>query len=279
MTDVQSQVGSVSELKNPARGFRGVWYIAEHMLRAMRGYGFTIVILSIGNPLLYLFGLGLGLAAMVDHGTGVNEILGISFLSYVAPALLATSGVMVMVEECSFTVFSGFKWRPIYSGMNASPISAKQIAYGHLFAALIRTTATVIVYYLIILLFEQPQSAFSPLMVVTSILGGFAVGALVMAYVATLENDTGQITTIMRFVITPMFLFSGTFFPLTQMPIFLQWLGWISPLWHANEIGRVLSFGYDEPVWLSVVHLVVLFVLSVGGAMLCGRVFERRLNR
>ena len=79
-------------------------------------------------------------------------------------------------------------------------------------------------------------------------------------------------------MITPMFLFSGTFFPLSQLPVFLHWIGWISPLWHGNELGRVLSFGYHEPFWLTMVHLGLLVGLLVGGLLLAARIFERRLG-
>jgi lipooligosaccharide transport system permease protein len=84
---------------------------------------------------------------------------------------------------------------------------------------------------------------------------------------------------IMRFGITPMFLFSGTFFPLTELPVYLQWIGWISPLWHGTELGRVFAYGYFEPEWLSVLHVVYLAVLTVAGWKATQKVVTRRLNK
>jgi lipooligosaccharide transport system permease protein len=84
---------------------------------------------------------------------------------------------------------------------------------------------------------------------------------------------------IMRFGITPMFLFSGTFFSLGQMPIYLQWIGWISPLWHGTELGRVLSYGAEEPAWLTVLHVAYPLALCWFGWRATQRVVTRRLNK
>ena len=83
----------------------------------------------------------------------------------------------------------------------------------------------------------------------------------------------------MRFIVTPLFLFSGTFFPLDTLPVLLQWIGWISPLWHGTELGRSLTYGQVLPVWLAVVHVLYLVVLAVVGLRLARAVYARRLGR
>ena len=256
----------------------GTWYIAEHKLREMKGYGWTMVTTAIGGPLVYLFALGIGLSTLIDQGTEANAALGVSFLLFVAPGLLASSAMMVMAEEMTFTVYGGFKWNPVYVGMISAPITGRQIAWGHSLAAGLRMLATVVIYYLILLAFGAATTPYSWLMILTSALTGAAIGIWLMCFAASIKNDTGHLTMVMRFVITPMFLFSGTFFPLTQLPVYLQWIGWISPLWHGNELGRVLSFGYEEPFWLTIVHLVVLFGLLIVGLIVSGRIYERRLG-
>jgi lipooligosaccharide transport system permease protein len=77
----------------------------------------------------------------------------------------------------------------------------------------------------------------------------------------------------------PMFLFSGTFFPIDRLPIYLQWIGWISPLWHGTQLGRDLSYGQSEPAWLVVVHVVYLGSIALVGWKLTVRTFVRRLNK
>jgi len=84
---------------------------------------------------------------------------------------------------------------------------------------------------------------------------------------------------LQRFGIVPLFLFSGTFFPLAQLPIYLQPIGWISPLWHGAELGRVASYGLAEPLWLTVTHVGYLSSVIVIGLWATRRHFVRRLNR
>jgi len=111
------------------------------------------------------------------------------------------------------------------------------------------------------------------------LLAGLAFGAPLLAYASSIQDDRGQFALVQRFVFMPMFLFSGTFYPLATLPVWLQWIGWISPLWHATELGRALTYGRDESVVMIVVHIVYLTVLAVGGYVLARRIFTRRLAR
>jgi ABC-type multidrug transport system permease subunit len=117
------------------------------------------------------------------------------------------------------------------------------------------------------------------LAILAGVLGGLAFGTVILAYTSTLEEDTGQLAMVMRFVVLPMTLFSGTFFPLSTFPVWLQWIGWVSPLWHSTELARVFSYGAAEPIWLTVVHVVVLVVLAVAGWLWARRIAVRRLRK
>ncbi|MEO7146507.1 MAG: ABC transporter permease, partial [Terrimesophilobacter sp.] len=134
-------------------------------------------------------------------------------------------------------------------------------------------------YFIVMLFFGAVPSSLGFLSVLTASFTGLAVGAVIASYTSRIEEDKGQMAMIMRFGITPMFLFSGTFFPLTQLPVYLQWLGWISPLWHGAELGRVLSYGYAEPIWLTVAHVLYLLALTVVGWRMTQGVVTRRLNK
>jgi lipooligosaccharide transport system permease protein len=79
--------------------------------------------------------------------------------------------------------------------------------------------------------------------------------------------------------VLPVTLFSGTVFPLDQLPWFLQWLGWISPLWHGTELARLASYGSEQPLWLTFVHLTYLVVLAIVGWRLACRHAIKRLGR
>jgi lipooligosaccharide transport system permease protein len=74
-----------------------------------------------------------------------------------------------------------------------------------------------------------------------------------------------------------MFMFSGTFYPITSMPLYLQWIGWISPQWHATNLGRAMSYGMPIELWLGLVHWAVMLGMTFIGMIWAHRVFEKRL--
>lgn len=252
----------------------GAWYAAEHRIRAMRAFALTLIVLMFGNPLLYLLSLGLGLATLV-----AADVDGVSYLVFVAPALLAGAAFMGGAEESTYPVLVSFKFNPIFFAMAASPIAPRQIANGIFIGTAVRVIPTVIVYYAIMLLFNAVPSPLGVVTIVTASLLGMATATLVTWYTSTVVDDKGQMAVIMRFIIMPLFLFSGTFFPLSQLPIFLQWIGWLSPLWHGAQLGRVLSYGMAEPIWLTVSHVVYLVLLLIIGWRGTHRVVERRLYK
>jgi len=258
----------------------GAWYVAEHRARAMASYRGTIIATGIGNPIVYLFALGVGLATLVDQNVGQGgDGAAVSYLAFVAPALLATAAVTIASEEFTYPILGAFKWNPTFFAINASPISPRQIIDGQMLAVLLRMLPSCAVYFLFMMLFGAVPSAAGWVSILVATVTGMAVGSVVMAYCATLETDTGQIAILMRFGLTPMFLFSGTFFPLTQLPGYLQWIGWISPLWHGTELGRVFSYGMPEPAWLTVVHVLYLAAWLAFGWLMARRVTARRLNK
>ena len=134
-------------------------------------------------------------------------------------------------------------------------------------------------YYILLLAFDVVNFGISILLVPIAVLGGGAFGALMLFAAAKIEKEDQFFHILGRLVIMPMFLFSGTFFPLSSMPIYLQPIGWISPLWHATELGRESAFDYGISTTMVVVHLVFLVTLLVVGLALATRQFERRLSK
>ncbi|WP_308493182.1 ABC transporter permease [Microbacterium terrisoli] len=283
---------SLDELRAEAmaRGRRprrfGSWYATEHMLRAMRAYGWTIVVGALGQPLVYLFGLAVGLAALIQQDIPTGGGGAVSYLVFVAPALLMTATIAVASEEFTYPVMAGFKWRRYFYGFNASALSSPQIANGVMIAASARMLFAGGAYYLFIWAFGAmtgmmtvPDPATGWISVLIGLVAGLSFGMPLMAYAASLEADKGQFALVQRFVFMPMFLFSGTFYPLAVLPWGLQWIGWISPLWHATELGRMATFDAPVNVVMLVVHVGYLLVLSIGGYLLTRRAFTRRLAK
>ena len=272
MTTLQQEVIAGAER---SRRF-GAWYVAEHKIRAMRGYVGTVVATAIGTPVLYLFAFGVGLATLITGNVG--PVPGVTYLEFVAPALLASAAVLVATEEYTFGILLGLKWNPIFVGMNSSPITGRQVVDGIMIFVTFRMLITTTIYFLVMFIFGAVSSPTGALTIVAGLLGGFAF-APVAAYSATIQEDRGQFAILQRTVILPLTLFSGTVFPLPQLPFFLQWIGWLSPLWHASELGRQFVYGPTEPIWLTVTHAVYLAALGILGWQLCVRVVSGRLNK
>lgn len=283
MTVEHTALSGARALMGPDRGAKGRrwgwWYIFEHRLLNMRAYAWSIVMSSIGNPLFYLFALGVGLGALVDANSGAKGIDGVAYITFVGPALLASAAITSAFEESAFPVMSGFKWSREFYAMNATVVAPVQILGGVLAAASFRIIGTVTVYWVFLAGFGALPSAFSPLSILAALLGGLSFATPIMAFAASLEDDEGYFALIGRFVIAPMFLFSGTFYPLEQLPLGLQAIGWISPLWHATELGRAAAYGHVQSLGMVVLHVGYLAALATAGLVLAKGLFERRLSR
>lgn len=277
MSTDQMAAAALEGARRPRRF--GALYVAEHQLRAMRSYGWTIVVGGIGSPLLYLLGLGLGLATFLQVPVASGPDGPVRYVVFVAPALLATAAIQVTTEEFTYTVMAGFKWRRIFWGMNASPLAPGQIADGLVLAVLARMTFVSVAYGALVLAFGALGHAWAvAVLPLIGVLGGLAFGLPLLAYAASLRDDAGQFAAVQRFVFTPMFLFSGTFYPIDTLPTWLHWIGWVSPLWHASELGRRVS--YDAPMSGSMIawHVALLVVPAVVGGVLARRTFVGRLR-
>lgn len=263
-----------------ARGARrGALYVAEHQFRAMFHYKWTVVMTGVGTPLFYLLGIGLGLATLLDADVGQGPGGAVPYVVFVAPALMVSAAVSVATEEFTYTVMSGFKWRRVFWGINATPVEPPQIVSGLVIAVAARMLFGSLLYLALMLAFGAVGTGWTIwLLPVVGVLGGLAFGLPLLAYASSLKDDSGQFAAVQRFVFTPLFLFSGTFYPLEALPSALHWIGWISPLWHASQLGRVLSFGMPTPGWLVAVHLLALLALATLGWVLARRIFTRRLR-
>ena len=256
----------------------GAFFYAEQVLRVMKNYSWSMLMYSVGQPVAYLFAMGVGLATLVDR-QGANAFGGVSYLAFIAPALLVSAAVMTAANEFTFPVMAGFKWRRTYYGPHASPLVPAQIAAGHIMAVTLRLLLQSAIYLAVVALFGASPSGWAWAAVPVATLTGLSFGLPLMAYSASITEDKGQFALVMRFIVTPLFLFSGTFFPLDNLPLGVRWIGWISPIWHGTELGRVLSYGYGEPPVLTIVHVAVLVGLAMSGWVLTRRRFALRMDQ
>ena len=279
MSSLQIRQGSLKIVDSARVAARGALFVTEARLRAMLKYVGLIISIAIANPVLYLVSIGLGLGTYIDKNAGAMGVDGVSYLTFLAPALLATAAIQGAMDESVYPTLEGFKWNKTFFSMNSTPLSGNQIAMGIFFNSLIRTVFTAILYWLVMLVFGVLESPRAWLAIFTAVMAGAAFGALMQALAGFLENENVFFTIVERFIIMPLFLFSGTFYPLTNMPIFLQWIGWISPLWHATELGRWLTYGSEISTPMLFLHFIFLNSILIFGVIASRRIFTKRLGK
>ena len=279
MSSFQTRQGSLKIVDAAKVAARGSIFVAEARLRTMMKWIWLIIGLAIANPVLYLVSIGLGVGVYIDKNTGGMGVDGVSYITFLAPALLATAAIQGAIDESVYPTLEGFKWNKIFFSMNSTPLSGNHIATGVFLNSLIRVIFTAIIYWFVMLAFGVLESPRAWLAIFTAVMAGAAFGALMQALAGMLENEDIFFTVLQRFVIMPLFLFSGTFYPLTNMPIYLQWIGWISPLWHATELGRWLSYGHEISTLMLYTHFIFLNSLLLVGIIASRRIFTRRLGK
>ncbi|WP_314325527.1 ABC transporter permease [Paenarthrobacter ilicis] len=255
----------------------GAFFYAEQVLRVMRNYGWSVILYSVGQPVAYLFAMGVGLASLVDANSGA-VFGGVSYLEFVAPALLVSAAVMTASGEFSYPVTDGFKWRRVFYGPHASPLTPQQIASGHIMASSVRFLLQSVVYFAVVAMFGASPGPWGWVSAIVATVAALSFGLPLMAYAASITQDKGQFALVQRFIVMPLFLFSGTFFPLDTLPVAVRWIGWISPVWHGTELGRVFTYGMDQEPLLTIIHILFLVVTAGVGWILVRRQFVKRMG-
>jgi lipooligosaccharide transport system permease protein len=224
-------------------------------------------------PILYLAAMGIALGSLIDkHSHGVG---GVSYLAYLAPGLLAGTSMQIGTNDMMYPVLGAIKWMRTYLAMLAGPLSVYDVLIGHLAWVAARIAIVVSIYLAVMAAFGTIFSFWAILALPVAVLTGMAFGAPMAAFAATLDKDSG-FSTLYRFVIIPLFLFSGIFFPISQLPLVLQVVAYISPLFHGVSLCRDLTLGTVH-LWPDLGHAAYL-CLWVGVGYAVGRhTFARRL--
>jgi lipooligosaccharide transport system permease protein len=226
------------------------------------------------NPVLFLTAMGVGLGTLID-GSRSHGVAGLPYLVFLAPGLLAASAMQTGVGEASYPVMGALKWFKTYHAMLATPLGPLDLLVGQLLWMAVRVLTASAAYLVVMALFGAARSALVLLALPAAVLTGMAFAAPVTAFAATRNNDAG-FAALFRFMVTPMFLFSGTFFPVRQLPPVLEHFAYITPLWHGVDLCRTLSLG-TATVGMTALHVAYLAAWVIGGALVAAAAFRRRL--
>jgi lipooligosaccharide transport system permease protein len=251
-----------------------VW---EAQLRTYRAVWRSNVLGSFVQPFLYLLGMGLGVGALVDSGSNSDQLLGgLTYFQFLAPALLATSAMMVSSAEGTWPVLLGFKWGRSYFAASATPLTPAQIMGG---VAMWQTTKALITasgVAIALCVFPDTRTLGLIPAIVFAVFTGVAFSAPLTAWTATREQDN-SFSTIQRFIITPLFLFGGAFYPIEQLPEWLQTIAKLTPIWNGVELCR--DSVNSQLQWdTAVVHVAYLSLFAIVGWLFAARTFAKRLG-
>jgi lipooligosaccharide transport system permease protein len=250
-----------------------VW---EHHFAVYKRIWRSNVLGAFVQPLLYLLGMGLGVGALVDRGTNSTELLdGISYFAFLAPALLATTAMMVSSQAAMWPIVEGFMWTYSYRSMAATPLTPGEIVSGvalwHATRAAIAVTGVAIV----LSFFDETRSFGLLLAIPFGALTGLAFSVPLTAWSSTREREV-SFPAIQRFVIIPLFLFGGAFYPVDQLPGWMQPVAKVTPLWHGVQLCRDAVLHRLE-LADTLAHVAVLSAFVVVGLAICRRTYARRL--
>jgi lipooligosaccharide transport system permease protein len=234
---------------------------------------------SVLNPVLFLGAIGLGLGTLVNRhlvsAHGAAQLGGVSYLTFLAPGLLAAAAMETAVGESTYPVYGSVKWNKTYQAAVASPLRPADIFHGHVLFVTLRLAMNSAIFLAVAAAFGAVRSAWMIAALPVAVLTGLAFATPIEAWAVTRTRDS-SFAMIFRFGMIPLFLFSGTFFPVTQLPAWLRPVAYLTPLWHGVSLCRALNLGTVDP-GQAVIDLAYLAALATAGLLAGHRSYRRRL--
>ena len=212
------------------------------------------------EPVFYLLAFGFGVGNLVGGSSlGADSA---EYARFIAPALLATSAMNGAITDATWNVFFKMHFDRIYSGMLATSLGPLDVALGEISWALLRGAAYAAGFLVVSWAFGLVHSVWALLAIPCAVITAFAFAAAGMA--ATSYMSAMQQVQWLNFWLMPMFLFSGTFYPIDVYPMWLQRLVEVLPLWHAIEMTRYAMSGQFT---MALVGHVAYFVVFIAGGL------------
>ncbi len=254
---------------------RRAWRLADYWAVLYRRTWESSVVSSFVVPLLYILAMGVLLGGFIEGDPDKLEGA-TSYLSFVAPGMLAAQSMTTVFGEVTYPVMGMIKWNRSYYGMIATPLEVADIVFAHLGFVVFRVALVSGVFLAVMAPFGVFSSVPGVLLAfLVQLLIGLAFAAPIYAFTATLKNESG-FALVFRLGMIPMFLFSGAFFPVSNLDPWLAALARVTPLWHGVDLTRMLVLGRVDG-GMALVHVAYLAVLALAGGLLAARQLRRRL--
>ena len=226
------------------------------------------------EPVFYLFAVGIGVGALVGDVT-LPGGQAVSYAAFVAPAMMAASAMNGAVIETTFNIFFKLHFGKTYEGILTTPMQPMDIAIGEIGWALLRGLLYSTAFVGVMWGLGMTESWLAIFAVPAATLVGFAFGAAGLAAATWMKS--WQDFDLVTLVTMPLFLFSGSFFPIDVYPSWLQWVVKLSPLYHGNELLRGFTLGMVD--WTMLGHAGFLVVMGLVGAAIASRRLDGMLRK
>jgi lipooligosaccharide transport system permease protein len=220
------------------------------------------------DPLFYLVALGFGL------GTYIASINGVPYKDFIAPGLIASAAMWSASFECTYNVYLRMNETKLYDAILATPIEVPDLVAGDLAWSALRASVYGTVFLIVVTAFGLIDSWWALAIPPLVMIGGLAFSTIAYTFTALIPR-IDLYSYFFTLGITPMFLFSGIFFPFDRLPAIAEGVAWFTPLYHMVEITRELATGAPGPD--VILNAVVLLVISAALFAIPVRAVRRRL--
>ncbi len=234
--------------------------VLERAFRALKSSTWMVVLSGFVEPVFYLLAFGYGLGKFIG---GVTDGSGhpVSYAAYITPALLATSAMNGAIYDSTWNVFFKMHFGKLYQGMLATSLGSLDVAIGEISYALMRGLVYAIGFMCVVTPMGLIPSWYGILAIPAAVLIAFGFASVGMGVTSYFTN--WQQMQVINFVMLPMFLFSGTFYPLSIYPQFVQVIIEALPLWQAIALVRGLTLGVLDLAMLG--HVAYFVAMIIGG--------------
>ena len=258
----------------PTTPLARTWAVTAWHARTFRHTWRATITTAFLNPIFFLVAVGVLLGKLVDDPD--DALGGLTYIEFVAPGLLAAAAMQLAMIEGSYSIMAGVRWLRTYHAVVATPVRVAELVLGTLGWAAARIVTATAIFTAIAAVagaFTSPLAVLAPL---AALLCGLAFFTS-MSIVAAGSDDSFWFPTINRFVIVPMFLFSGVFFPVSQLPDWVEPIAWATPLWNGVALCRDLATGSVEflPTLAHAAYLLAIVAVSTVASIV---VHARRLQ-
>lgn len=230
---------------------------------------------TIIGPVLYLVAMGIGVGSLIDDGP--TSALGVPYIEFVAPGLLAAGAMQTAMAQALYPVHGSVRWERTAYGLAATPLRPIDIAVGLQAWLALHMLLAAAVFLAVATAAGAVRSPLGLAAPAVAALGGLAYSTFGAAWAMSRDSEQ-SFQAVLRLGILPSFLLSGTFFEISQLPLVLEVVAWLTPLWHSVSLVRGLTAG-TVGLEAALGHVAVITAYLAVGMVMAARAYQSRLYR